>query len=215
MKNDGDYLPMWSMYGANGSGVSLGFDSSTIKKYAQNADIGKCIYNLNKNKFQAIIGVEKLEDILIDFSERPENLSKEECISQFFKNVSKLISVISIVFYAKNQSYEYEDELRLITNLKLAKDNFDTIEEYLKICEQQKEHFIKLPKQENDKVKYRIKDNLIIPYIENHFPKEALQKIIIGPTSNMELSKHSLRVYLDHLGYEHVEITRSKVPYQA
>ncbi|MEI3583590.1 MAG: DUF2971 domain-containing protein [Alistipes shahii] len=62
--------------------------------------------------------------------------------------------------------------------------------------------------------KYRINNNLIIPYIEQYFPKSALKEIWIGPTNDMNRATYSLRKYLDHMGFNEVEIKQSQVPYR-
>lgn len=57
-------------------------------------------------------------------------------------------------------------------------------------------------------------NNLIIPYIEQYFPKSALKEIWIGPTNDMNRATYSLRKYLDHMGFNEVEIKQSQVPYR-
>ena len=52
-----------------------------------------------------------------------------------------------------------------------------------------------------ESAKYRINNNLIIPYIEQYFPKSALKEIWIGPTNDMNRATYSLRKYLDHMGF--------------
>lgn len=63
-------------------------------------------------------------------------------------------------------------------------------------------------------IKYRLKNNLIVPYIELYLPKSALKEIWIGPTNDMEWATKSLRTYLDHMGFNEVEIKQSKIPYR-
>lgn len=63
-------------------------------------------------------------------------------------------------------------------------------------------------------IKYRLKNNLIVPYVELYLPKSALKEIWIGPTNDMERATKSLRIYLDHMGFNEVEIKQSKVPYR-
>ena len=65
-----------------------------------------------------------------------------------------------------------------------------------------------------ESAKYRINNNLIIPYIEQYFPKSALKEIWIGPTNDMNRATYSLRKYLDHMGFNEVEIKQSQVPYR-
>lgn len=66
----------------------------------------------------------------------------------------------------------------------------------------------------NEIIKYRLKNNLIVPYVEQYLPKSALKEIWIGPNNDMNRAIQSLRMYLDHMGFNDVEIKQSKVPYR-
>lgn len=65
-------------------------------------------------------------------------------------------------------------------------------------------------------VKTRVKNGVIIPYIEVIIPKEALTEIVIGPTNNSDLSMLSINHHLQRCGYnkEDVRIIESTVPYR-
>ena len=67
-----------------------------------------------------------------------------------------------------------------------------------------------------DNVKTRVKNGVIIPYIEVKIPKEALTEIVIGPTNNSDLSKRSIIHHLYRCGYEkdQVKVIESQVPYR-
>ena len=88
-------------------------------------------------------------------------------------------------FSLKHPSYSYEKEVRLMSTI-----------------------------SDKDEIKHRFKNNLIIPYIEKYFPKDALKEIIVGPNNDMERTIYSLEKYLKHIGFEHVKVTPSKVPYR-
>lgn len=64
-------------------------------------------------------------------------------------------------------------------------------------------------------IEFRHGDNLIIPYIKNYLPKSALKEIWIGPTNDMAKVAKSLKNYLDYMGFEHVAIKKSKIPYRS
>lgn len=69
---------------------------------------------------------------------------------------------------------------------------------------------------ESQYVKFRVKNNIVIPYIEIPIPKEALKSITIGPTSKSELTMQSIMHFLKINGYDldKVQIKTSKVPYR-
>ncbi len=173
-----DCLPMWRMYGKNGHGLALGFDTATLKKTIY---LTKCIYTHDSNK-------KKLKEEIAKWKDQPESCRKQSIIdnilSEILENSTNILGTY-ILFWllGKNPAYEYEQEVRWL-----------------------------FPAEET--IKYRLRENLIIPYVEQYLPKSALKEIWLGPTNNMERAFHSLRNYLDHMGFNHVEIKQSNVPYR-
>lgn len=186
-----DFLPMWSMYGANGAGISLGFKHDLMT--TKNQSFFNCLYFSKKEPEKIVDLLMKIINPLIDNAfllkkHKKENTSfkdiKSDLLNSGINLGVSLYRMICTICAAKNSAYSYEEEVRLMN---LNPTN----------------------------IKFRKQENIIVPYIEQHFPKDALQEIIIGPTNNMEQSESSLRTYLDNLGYKHVTIKRSKVPYRA
>lgn len=173
-----DCLPMWGMYGKNGHGLALGFDTAVLETTLL---LAKCIYTNEGNK-------ESLRDEILKWKDLPEDwrrtLKGKNMFMENFKG-SQNFSIIYALLWVlgKNPAYEYEEEVR---------------------C------FFKQKKY----VKYRLRDNLIVPYVEVYLPKSALKEIWIGHTNDMDRATQSLRVYLDHMGFNDVEIKQSKVPYR-
>lgn len=185
-----DSLPMWGMYGENGAGIALGFDRAIIEK--ANSTLYKCSY-LNKD----------LKDKVKAFCEKVkgEKISKETLdfifvITLFALLINKdkkqneemidtFIPFFLFTIYAKDPAYKYEDEVRLLIH-----------------------------SDKNAKIKYRVQNNLIIPYLENFFPKEALKIVLVGPTNDMKRTIRSIKRYLDSKGFHEVDVVESKVPYR-
>lgn len=183
-----DNLPMWGIYGKNGTGVALGFDCKSLLNIHKDR-LFRCLYindiikdeitELFRNHAQILNGIKEINKVTTE---------KDD----YFKGVvglmnSRLVLFLArMLFFSKNQSYQYEQEVRLSFSIK----------------------------EDSDKIKYRHQNGLIIPYIENYFPKDILKEIYIGPNNEMERTKKSLRVYLDHMGFEHVVIKESAVPYR-
>lgn len=208
-----DNLPMWSMYGANGTGISLGFDRKKIESNIEDA-IVKCYYVQEDSIIKTVFGVENVDELDKFLIPQTQNPTKKEILTYFTKSI---FDIFVLIYLAKNQYYKYENEIRLITNLKSINiEDYSTPESIKKLYSRllKNEFNIEILEEERKRIKYRIKNNHIVPYIEHHLPKETLSEIIIGPNNNMDLSEKSLRTYLDHLGYEHVKIKRSKVPYR-
>lgn len=168
-------LPMWNMYGKNGHGLALGFDTTELSKIY---NLYKCIYATEANK----------EWIKNEILKIPTDWWKQVKIENILSNTlenadSMFLLYLTLWLSGKNPAYEYEKETRCI--------------------------FIN-----RNNIKYRLRDNLIVPYIEQYIPKSALKEIWIGPTNDMERATRSLRTYLDHMGFNDVEIKQSKVPYR-
>jgi len=184
-----DSLPMWNMYGKNGSGIALGFNKDIV--HNDNNPLYKCVYLDKKIR-------EKIKSFCENYKGKKitkEDFHKGFCLIilaslfAFFKGkvkaLDEIIALFQFVISTKDPAYKYENEIRL-----LIKSNKDS------------------------KIKYRCQNNLIIPYIENFFPKNALKEIWVGPTNDMERTIKSLRTYLDYMGFSDVEIIKSEVPYR-
>ncbi|MFV0587570.1 DUF2971 domain-containing protein [Bacteroides reticulotermitis] len=185
-----DSLPMWGIYGKNGAGIALGFDRSIIEK--TNETLYKCTY-LDK----------EIKDKVKGFCEkvRGEKIPQEaftlvsmiafialllnENKEQRDDIIDSIIPFLSFMTYAKDPAYKYENEVRLL-----------------------------IPSIPNSTIKYRTQNNLIIPYIENYFPKEALKTIIVGPTNDMKRTVKSIKRYLEYKGFKDVEVVESKISYR-
>ena len=66
------------------------------------------------------------------------------------------------------------------------------------------------------KIKYRVRNGYIAPYVEIRVPKEALKKIVVGPTNNKMLTVQSIYHFLQINGYDinKIDVVSSKIPYR-
>lgn len=94
------------------------------------------------------------------------------------------LTQVYIPLMFKDKSYEYEKEIRLIGTFR------------------------------GREIKYRVRDGVIIPYVEVKFPSSQISSIMIGPAANQEMTEKSLRKFLDKRGFEHVKIEHSIIPYR-
>lgn len=185
----GDFLPMWGMYGQNGHGLALGFDTAVLKTFFS---LFRCAYATEENKKWIKERISELTYVPNDWW---KHLEEEDIVSKIFESFGEQL-VVYILLWAlgKHPAYEYEKEKRAIFHIK--KDAHDSSE------------------SDKEAIKYRLRGNLIVPYIELYLPKSALKEIWIGPTNDMERATKSLKTYLDHMGFNEVEIKQSKVPYR-
>lgn len=102
------------------------------------------------------------------------------------------VLLYDIASQIKHNSFEYEDEHRIVVYKK------------------------------NQNLQFRIRNNIIIPYIEVKVPIEALKGIIVGPTANYDYIKKSLDMFIDNLGdspmmtplSNFIDIKKSSIPYR-
>lgn len=68
--------------------------------------------------------------------------------------------------------------------------------------------------RQSKKIYYRYSNGRVIPYVKEYLPKQVLSKVVLGPLSNVELSKDSLKEFLDSKGFNHVDVLSSEIPYR-
>lgn len=181
-----DCLSMWGMYAANGGGCAIGFDLDIISK-SYDGSIN-CTY-----------GKKEIDNNLSIFT----NLLRNGVSARFPANggpatINKNTGIeleemltnlyIATCLGSKNDNYRFEDEIRcFITNHDNKKD----------VC-------------------FKVKNGIIIPFLNIEIPKEALKSIVIGPTNKSELTMQSMMHLLIINGYDwhQIKVSTSKVPYR-
>lgn len=99
---------------------------------------------------------------------------------------SLILSIPNLCFQTKSKSYLMEKEWRLCKN------------EY-----------------DEKNVKFFVKGNLIVPFVEYQFDRSIIKKIIIGPSSNIELVEKALGLFLKKINYYHEGLVeKSKISYR-
>lgn len=114
-----DYLPMWSMYGKGGTGLSVGFDVDLLKKNKPTA-FGRCLYcsefflkgfrEANENNTVTSPTASQMEELSEQDSEKIVNHS-------YYLLLTSLQKVLTL---SKTPEYTYEGEVRIC--VKSAKD---------------------------------------------------------------------------------------------
>ena len=181
-----DCLSMWGMYAANGSGCAIGLDLDIISK--SYGSFIRCTY-----------GKEAIDNQLRNFL----NLIRNGVISSFptnggsvtfKKNSGKDLEVmitnqyIATCLGSKNENYRFEDEIRCFIG------NHDNKKE----------------------VHFKVKNGIVVPYLNVEIPKEAQKCIVIGPTNKSELTMQSIThmLLINEYDWHHVNLKTSKVPYR-
>lgn len=182
-----DVLPMWRMYAKNAMGVALCFDFNLLKENC-NGELLKCVYLTDDVASKIRSCLQGMTSV---------NMSSEALV------VMLLVILIGIC-KSENQ-----------------KDVLDHIHPYLRLVSALKhkayidEDEVRFVQTASDgDIKFRLKDNKFVPYIEQYFPKEVLTEIIVGPNNDMPRTMYSLKTYLKHIGFDHVKVTASDIPYK-
>ena len=214
---DGDLLSQWRAYADDGKGIAIGLDLKKLIDAFQPKANGMYIeYSLENQKEI----VEKIINTCYDFY-----LSQLQVLNTLNEpNLNKIIAqeineiIDKFVGQFKHNSFSEEKEFRF--DLSIDKDYNES----------------------EDIISYRTsKNNLLVPYLElktnyklekefrekNEIALDDLEKnkkfkikqlpiteIIIGPSLNFELNKHSIKDFLKKNEYLDVKITPSDVPYR-
>ena len=189
----GDYIPMWSMYGDSGRGVSIGLDIANLyKKRSDNS--GKLVldytdYNLNqphpiKIRTQLSLNNPAIAIIKKEYKEYIQgvgNVTNSERETFYSKVLCSMSS--SIAATIKHPAFSFENEWRI---LQYVADNKD--------------------------VQYKSNSNgKITPYIKIKIPKKNLKKIIVGPKSNPQVKQILERMLYNH-NQIHCKVKASRCP---
>jgi len=167
-----DSLPMWSMYGGNGSGVCLCFDGSQIiaKDDKVNAfPLESTMYVPQTN--ESNVSTEFWGEILI--KQYQEYLEGDKNDLKKIEYIATLNSIISA--YVKDASFAYEKEKRLVVWPK----NTHALVQF----------------------RCSGKGN-VVPYVEVPIPTGSLSKIIIGPCAEQQNVKRGLQLSLHTCGLD-------------
>ena len=186
--SNSDSLNMWGMYAANGLGCAIGFDYDMLWKG----------YGI---MIQCSYGEAEVDTRL----KGSLNLARNGCMAHISpegnmsipkfddktdrENREALVnnSIICACLGAKNEAYRSEAETRGIVYV-----------------------------NEGKYVKFRSRKGYIVPYVQIILPKDALKEIIVGPTTDSELTMKSILQMLSLKGYDidNIKISKSKIPYR-
>lgn len=157
-----------------------------------NGTIGYCI-EFNEDKLiEASYKITGSKDIFMVYDnciyDEKETLSllNEQVpeIAAWNEEYSSLPTVFRICSLSKNGDFSEENEKRLVA----------------------------VTHNNSTKIKFKTKNGILCPYIELQIPKDAIKAINIGPCSEPDLIKFSMKEFLRLNGYKGVTVTTSKTP---
>lgn len=182
-RSQGNLLSQWRGYSSHGKGVSLGFLSEAIAQSAeqQRFQIGRCIYDPVKQK--QLIGriIDAVE--LLAGRVSSDGTDKEK-LSAYYLSVFESIEIdlLRIAAILKHPSFREEEEWRVVS-----------------------------PVYEDDNaigsssILFREANAMLVPYVEFTLSCGRnvgidLEHLFLGPTSNVNISLNSIRMFLSKYG---------------
>jgi hypothetical protein len=191
--SDDDCLSMWRMYAAGGTGFAIGLDFDCVE-YSFRKAFGESVYG------QCIYGKEEAKKALQNMNALTNNshttflganlapVQSKEKETELKKSITEN-NILSTCLFTKNEAYRIENEKREIVYV--GEENFR-------------------------KVRFRKVNSVVVPYVQIHLPKEALKRIVIGPTNNSLLTYQSIvhMLYIKGYNLNSLEVIHSKVPFR-
>ncbi len=179
-RSEGNLLSQWRGYSTHGKGVSIGFSSDYILQCAQRQkfQIGKCIYEpamQRKLIRQVVDAVEAHVESHIDETTPRERIPA--IYHEVFAHIE--IDLLRIAAVLKHPSFREEKEWRIVSPV-----------------------FIDCA---DSKVLFREANAMLVPYVEFDLRFEKgrsmiLDHLYLGPTSNINISMNSLKMFLAQNG---------------
>lgn len=189
---DKDVLSQWRAYADDGKGYVIGFNAKEL--------LGLPIRALQVlyDKEQQIKEATATIDALYQLKQEDSNEFKTFC-NVFGYDLSAF----------KNPAFIEEKEIRLIHLLDFKKSN-----DFMKLVDKGGIYFGE--DRKGEEIKFRIKQDIPTPYIELDFSNNnkinPIKEVVIGPKN--EVMKTAIRIFLETIGIEKVEINKSNASYR-
>lgn len=186
--DNNEELFMWSMYGDSGMGFRLGFDKDAM------ALDGLC--ESGTKAFPVCYDIKEFEIYYYPFLKQQvdEGCQELKAMTNPESIIWGKVSIIASIFtlycsLIKNPKYKKEKEWRIVS--------FSNSTSF-------------------PDVKFRIRNGIIIPYLNRFIPFKYLKEIIIGPCCDFELQKRNVELLLKSCGVniDCIRLLKSGIPYR-
>lgn len=181
---DPDILPMWAMYGNNGTGVCLEFSPYIVKNYYKHKlndttfQIDNCVYNEDDIKEFLINNLRIVYKLFL-------NTANDEKKRDPFEKAKYLSIMCGIIgAFVKHPGFEYEKEKRLNVFRHIQYWNFRETRFHHQYA-----------------------------YVEVPIPIDSLTNVIIGPAADIDYVKNALILKLRTIGKK-IEPIQSNIPFR-
>lgn len=163
----------------------------------------------------------------INSTNRSVNMEFIEChyvsdVPNAIEEASELIcsKVITTMDAWWQKGAPLEKNLHLYTDLKEIISMLATTFKHSSFSEEQEVRLVVSNEITSEKINFRTKNNILVPFYELDVTKEVISGVIIGPVENQKITEHSLDLYNLHraakLGGERYRLTieTSDIPYR-
>ena len=188
INNDSQLL--WNFY-ANGHGYNIGLNANSLLCYFRDNSPFEIIIEgkvIYDEQTQNEVLCKKIDEFVFEYSNNPDySKADHEELVKYFSIQLRLLAC-----FFKSNKFNYEEEFRIVMY------NYSSRNDYCK-------------------PKYRIKNNILVPYIcplkDKNVPKLPIDSISIGPLNNSDISKEGIAYFLSDLGYslKNIDILKSEV----
>lgn len=189
---DKDVLSQWRAYADDGKGYVIGFNAKELLQLPIRAL--QVLYDKERQIKEATATI----DALYQLKQEDSNEFKTFC-NVFGYDLSAF----------KNPAFIEEKEIRLIHLLDFKKSN-----DFMKLVDKGGIYFGE--DRKGEEIKFRIKQDIPTPYIELDFSNNnkinPIKEVVIGPKN--EVMKTAIRIFLETIGIEKVEINKSNASYR-
>ncbi len=195
-----DSLNLFTNY-SNSDGIAIGFENNLREIFDKNF--------LDKNKIMLFHGkvvydIEKQKDIL------------KQHILDIYNELIKNLDKINVRVVDEKMQLEILSEIRVILGLYLVNYSiffkspyFKAEEEYRVACGLDRYRHSKM-------IKFRMRQGLIVPYIELKYNEKFIKSLIIGPTNKSDLTEKGLNLYYENqCNGRQIKIEKSQIPLRA
>lgn len=199
LSSESDLLSQWRAYGQNGSGIAIGFKSSSLpsSEHLPILTAGK----KDSISLHQVVYDEKIQEQLIDSILAPAFEGEEINDQAHFAMSIAASQLTGLSSIFKNPAFSEEKEWRIIHKpMIMGKDGSLESKIYVSISPP----------------KYRTTGGKLITYFEYDFtdlkPDEIFSEIVLGPKS--EVSNFDLSILLTESGLPNISVRRSKASYR-
>jgi hypothetical protein len=188
---NGNLLSQWRGYSVHGKGVSIGFEPEAIAQAAgeQGFSVGRCVYDSGEQA-RLIEGViDGVEALAVRAGQHRPQPSEAQVL---FQNIEE--DLLRIAGVLKHPAFEEEQEWRIVSPM--------------------------INNSHHPAVSFREGSSMLVPFYRFRLaPQDSrgvrLDHVYIGPSSNAELSMHSIRLYLEQHGSAPRDgISYCQIPYR-